>query len=60
MIDVYYNILPGFSKGPASMEEAVLMARLAEREGITTVIARQCIIQISQYRKKRLLISQKN
>lgn len=39
MIDVYHNILPGFSKGPASMEEAVLMARLAEREGITTVIA---------------------
>lgn len=39
MIDVHHHILPGFGKGATSMEEAVLMAQLAEQEGITTIIA---------------------
>lgn len=39
MIDVHHHILPGFGKGASSMEEAVLMAQLAEQEGITTIIA---------------------
>lgn len=39
MIDVHHHILPGFSKGATSFEEAVLMAQLAEQEGISTIIA---------------------
>jgi protein-tyrosine phosphatase len=55
MIDVHHHILPGFGKGASSMEEAVLMAQLAEQEGITTIIATP-IRNISQPMPKQMII----
>lgn len=56
MIDVHHHILPGFDKGASSMEEAVLMAQLAEQEGITTIIAAP-IRNISQPMPKQMIIN---
>jgi len=39
MIDIHNHILPGFDDGPASIEESLDMLRLAEKDGIRTVIS---------------------
>lgn len=39
LIDIHCHILPGLDDGPATMEEAIEMARIAWNDGITDVIA---------------------
>lgn len=39
MIDTHFHALPGVDDGPADMDEAVAMCRLAAAEGTTTIIA---------------------
>ena len=39
MIDIHSHILPGIDDGPDSMEESIAMARMAEKEGIKSIIA---------------------
>ncbi|TRZ36822.1 tyrosine protein phosphatase [Niallia circulans] len=39
MIDIHCHILPGIDDGPSSVEESLLMAREAVKEGIHTIIA---------------------
>jgi len=39
MIDIHCHILPGVDDGPADMEQALAMARIAVEDGITTIIA---------------------
>ena len=39
MIDCHCHILPGLDDGPADLETSIVMARIAERDGIRTVIA---------------------
>ena len=39
MIDIHSHILPGIDDGPAQMEEAIQMARIAAADGITEMIA---------------------
>jgi protein-tyrosine phosphatase len=37
--DIHFHLLPGVDDGPATMEEAVALARAAVRDGATTVVA---------------------
>src|SRR5512138_3499510 len=39
MIDLHCHILPGVDDGPATLEEAVEMCRIAEADGIRTIVA---------------------
>lgn len=39
MIDLHCHILPGIDDGPATWDEALLMAEAARREGIRTIVA---------------------
>ncbi|ADI00535.1 tyrosine-protein phosphatase [Salisediminibacterium selenitireducens] len=39
MIDIHCHIIPGIDDGPKDMASSILMARKAEEEGITTIIA---------------------
>lgn len=39
MIDIHCHILPGVDDGPATLAEAVRMARIAVKDGIKTVVA---------------------
>ena len=39
MIDIHCHILPGLDDGPKDMEEAVAMCRVAQADGIQTVVA---------------------
>lgn len=39
MIDIHNHILPGFDDGPISIEESLDMLRLAEKDGIGTIIS---------------------
>jgi protein-tyrosine phosphatase len=39
MIDLHAHILPALDDGPVSMEEALAMGRLAEADGVRTVVA---------------------
>ncbi|MFP4477553.1 MAG: tyrosine-protein phosphatase [Desulfatibacillaceae bacterium] len=39
MIDTHAHILPGLDDGAADLEEAVLMAKIAQRDGITGMVA---------------------
>jgi protein-tyrosine phosphatase len=39
MIDIHSHVLPGFDDGPVSIEESLDMLRLAEEDGIQTVIS---------------------
>jgi protein-tyrosine phosphatase len=39
MVDVHCHILPGVDDGPKSMDEAVAMLRVAQGDGISTVVA---------------------
>ena len=39
MIDLHCHVLPGVDDGPASMEESVALARVAESVGIETLVA---------------------
>ncbi|WP_332628474.1 tyrosine-protein phosphatase [Halalkalibacter flavus] len=39
MIDIHCHILPGVDDGPKTVEESLKLARLAESEGITKIIA---------------------
>lgn len=39
MIDIHCHILPGIDDGAADMAEAVAMARLAQRSGVTGIVA---------------------
>ncbi|MED4039104.1 tyrosine-protein phosphatase [Niallia taxi] len=39
MIDIHCHILPGVDDGPVSIDESLLMAREAVKEGIKTIIA---------------------
>lgn len=39
MIDLHVHLLPGIDDGPASLEEAVRMCRLAAEDGCTTLVA---------------------
>ena len=38
MIDIHCHILPGVDDGAVDLEEALEMARIAEKEGIKTII----------------------
>jgi protein-tyrosine phosphatase len=38
-VDIHCHILPGFDDGALCLKEAIHMAKLAERSGITTIIA---------------------
>lgn len=39
MIDLHCHILPGADDGPGTLDEAVEMCRIAERDGIGTIVA---------------------
>lgn len=39
MIDIHCHILPGIDDGPKTMDESVLMARMAAEDGITKIVA---------------------
>ncbi|BBH19559.1 tyrosine-protein phosphatase YwqE [Paenibacillus baekrokdamisoli] len=39
MIDIHCHLLPGLDDGPVDMQHAILLARSAVRDGVTTVIA---------------------
>lgn len=39
MIDLHCHILPGIDDGPSTLEESLHMARLAEGDGIKTIVA---------------------
>ncbi|MED3731329.1 tyrosine-protein phosphatase [Geobacillus stearothermophilus] len=39
MVDIHSHILPGVDDGAAAMENAIVMAQAAAKEGITTIIA---------------------
>jgi protein-tyrosine phosphatase len=39
MIDIHHHCLPGVDDGPHELEEAVEMCRIAEAEGIETIVA---------------------
>lgn len=39
MIDIHCHLLPGLDDGPASMDDTVMMCRLAARDGIRAIIA---------------------
>lgn len=39
MIDLHCHILPGLDDGPATIEESLMMAKEAEKAGITTIVA---------------------
>jgi protein-tyrosine phosphatase len=39
MIDTHFHVLPGIDDGPADLDEAVAMCRLAAAEGTSTIIA---------------------
>lgn len=39
MIDIHCHLLPGIDDGPASMEEALKLAEIASRSGITRAVA---------------------
>ena len=39
MIDTHVHILPGVDDGPATMEEALALARVLVQEGVHTAIA---------------------
>lgn len=39
MIDIHCHIIPGIDDGPKDVASSILMARKAEEEGITTIIA---------------------
>ena len=39
MIDLHCHILPGVDDGPASLEQSLAMAEIAEADGITTIVA---------------------
>jgi len=39
MVDLHAHVLPGLDDGPASVEEAVAMCRLAADDGIRTIVA---------------------
>lgn len=39
MIDLHCHVLPGVDDGPATVEEAILLARGAQADGITTLVA---------------------
>jgi hypothetical protein len=39
MLDLHCHILPGIDDGPASLDEAMAMARFCARDGITHIIA---------------------
>ncbi len=39
MIDIHNHILPGIDDGAANLDESLLMARAAEQDGITDIIA---------------------
>ncbi|MEY2194033.1 tyrosine-protein phosphatase [Neobacillus sp. BF23-41] len=54
MIDVHCHILPGIDDGAKSIEDSLLMAREAEREGIHTIIATPHLN--SQYDNRKQLI----
>jgi protein-tyrosine phosphatase len=38
MIDIHAHILPGLDDGPATMADALKMARIAVEDGIRTII----------------------
>lgn len=39
MIDIHCHILPGIDDGPETIEESVLMARMAHEDGVTHIVA---------------------
>jgi protein-tyrosine phosphatase len=39
MIDIHCHILPGLDDGPPTIEESLLMCRIAADDGITAVVA---------------------
>jgi protein-tyrosine phosphatase len=39
MIDLHCHILPGLDDGPASLQQAVAMAEIAEADGVTRIVA---------------------
>jgi protein-tyrosine phosphatase len=39
MIDIHCHILPGLDDGPEDMEEAIAMCRVAQADGIQTIVA---------------------
>jgi protein-tyrosine phosphatase len=39
MIDLHCHVLPGIDDGPATLEESLDLARVAEKAGMTTVVA---------------------
>ncbi|MBI5560524.1 MAG: hypothetical protein HY883_04555 [Deltaproteobacteria bacterium] len=39
MIDIHCHILPGIDDGPSDMDESVRMCRVAEKDGIRTIVA---------------------
>ena len=39
MIDIHCHILPGLDDGAQSLDEAVEMARIAEKDGIEKIVA---------------------
>ncbi len=39
MIDIHCHILPGIDDGPDTMDESVAMCRMAEQDGIHTIVA---------------------
>jgi protein-tyrosine phosphatase len=56
MIDIHCHILPGLDDGARDMEEAVAMCRLAEADGVRTVVATpHCLNGIYQNNAQTIL-----
>lgn len=58
MIDLHCHIIPNFDDGAKDQEVSIEMARLAIKEGITTVIATpHCIPEVNLLERKAVLVA---
>ncbi len=56
MVDLHAHILPGLDDGPADLETAVEMARIAVEDGISIIVAAPHFIEGSMENRKDLIL----
>lgn len=57
MIDIHSHILPGVDDGPVNMEESILLAKLAVKEGVKTIFATPHHLNGDFYNSREEIIS---